>query len=207
MSLINGNNFIFIHIYKCGGMSLRKLFTDNLATLEINKSHSTAKEIRDYCYACNGSFFWNTAYKFSFVRNPFDWAVSLYEFIKNNESHENYQDVKDMDFDIFCYWYCENVKNKKDNINGKFNTLTDFLFDSNGELLVDYVGKLENINNDIKIVCDRLKISNDNIHGINVPHINQTDREPDYRKYYNETSKKLITDTFYYDLVNFNYSF
>lgn len=207
MSLVNGNNFIFIHIYKCGGMSLRKLFLDNLATTELNQSHSTEKEIRDYCYACEGRWFWNTAYKFSIVRNPYDWAVSLYEFIKNNKTHENYDEVKDMDFQSFCYWYVDCIKDKRNNINGKFNTLTEFLFDENGKLLVDYVGKLENINEDIKVICNRLKISTDNIHNTNIPHINQTDREPDYRKYYNEISKRIITDAFYHDLVNFNYSF
>ena len=39
--------------------------------------------------------------KFSFVRNPFDWVVSLYEFIRTNETHENYNEVKDMDFEEF----------------------------------------------------------------------------------------------------------
>jgi len=207
MSLTNGNNFIFIHIYKCGGMSLRKALIDKISTTEINQSHSTAKEIRDYCYLNQGKFFWETAFKFSFVRNPFDLVVSLYEFIKNNPTHENYLEVKDLSFNDFCKWNVNAVKDSKSNINGKLNTLTGFLFDDNGELLVDFVGKLENVNEDFKVIAKRLNFPLENPHNINVPHINITDREPNYRKYYDEESKSIISDGFYYDLVNFNYSF
>ncbi|HRA74179.1 MAG TPA: hypothetical protein PLB11_15305, partial [Flavobacterium sp.] len=87
------------------------------------------------------------------------------------------------------------------------NTLTGFLFDDNGELLVDFVGKLENVNEDFKVIAKRLNFPLENPHNINVPHINITDREPNYRKYYDEESKSIISDGFYYDLVNFNYSF
>ena len=202
MSLINANNFIFIHIYKCGGMSLRKHITDNLNSKELHLSHSTAKEMRDYCYSNGGQFFWHTAFKFSIVRNPFDWVVSLYEFIKGNPSHENHEEVKEMDFKQFCKWNVSAINDKKTNVNGKLNTLTEFLFDGD-KLLVDFVGKLENIDEDFKVICSKLGIKNEDI-----PHINETKgRKKDYREYYDEESKDIITKGFYYDLVNFNYTF
>lgn len=202
MSLINGNNFIFIHIYKCGGMSLRNVFTDNLVTVELNKSHATAKEIKDYCYENGGKFYFDTAFKFSFVRNPFDWIVSLYEFIRNNPNHDNYEEVKNLNFSDFCSWNIKNIKDKKENPNGNFNTLTEFLFDKNGELLVDFVGKIENYDEDIKVILKRLKIPEQKM-----PKINTSNRKPDYKDYYDDKTIKLVTDFFYYDLVNFNYKF
>ena len=90
MALIKSSNFIFIHIYKCSGMSIRKVLGDNIPTIELCKSHATAKEVRDYCYSLNGQFYFDTTFKFSFVRNPFDWVVSLYEFIRGNPNHVNY---------------------------------------------------------------------------------------------------------------------
>lgn len=202
MSLINGSNFIFIHIYKCAGMSLRKAISDNISSIEINQSHSTAKEMKEYCYTNGGQFFWDTAFKFSFVRNPFDWVVSLYEFIRGNPNHANYEEIKDMDFKQFCQWNVDCINNKKINPNGSFNTLTSFICDDDGKLLVDFVGRFENIEEDFKIICNRLKIPE-----IEIQKINPSNREPDYRKYYDEESKAIISEGFYMDLVNFNYTF
>lgn len=207
MALTNGNNFIFIHIYKCGGMSLRKALSDNTTTLEINNSHATAQEVKDYYYNNGGQFIWNHSFKFSFVRNPFDWVVSLYEFIRTNETHENYNEVKDMDFEEFCQWNVYAISNNKQNTNGKLNTLTSFLFDDNGTLLVDFVGRFENFDADFEVIAKRLNLYLKDINLVNIPHINKSNREPDYRKYYNEKSKEIITNGFYHDLVNFNYQF
>lgn len=207
MSLVNGNSFVFIHIYKCGGMSLRKAISNNLSVNEFIQSHATAKEVRDYCYACDGKWFWNSAYKFTFIRNPFDWVVSLYEFIRNNPTHENYDEVKELTFNEFCKWNVDAIKESKSNVNGKLNTLTGFLYDDDGRLLVDFVGRLENAEEDFKVIAKRLNIPLKNIHKINFPHINQSDREPDYRGYYDEESKIIISEAFHQDLVNFNYTF
>lgn len=183
-------------------MSFRNLLGDNLNTVELGLSHYTAKEMRDYCYSIKGEFFWITAYKFTFVRNPFDWVVSLYEFIKNNPTHPNFNEINGLSFEDFCVWNVTSIKNKKQNSNGAFNTLTDFVFDDK-EILVDFYGKIENYDNDAKIICDRLKIP-----FIKTPHLNENKkRDKDYRKYYNEKSKQIITDCYYYDLVNFNYKF
>ena len=188
-------------------MSLRKAISDSLPSTELNQSHSTAKEMRDYCYACDGRWFWNTAFKFSFVRNPFDWVVSLYEFIRGNSNHVNYEEIKDMDFETFCQWNVDCIKNKKKNPNGTFNTMTEFLYDENKVLLVDFIGRLENVDEDFKVIAKRLNIPLTNIHEVYVPKINPSNREPDYKSYYNDNSRKIIEEGFAEDLLNFNYSF
>jgi hypothetical protein len=182
-------------------MSMRKIIQEKLNSVELGLSHYTAKEMRDFCYSNGGQFFWKTAFKFSFVRNPFDWVVSLYEFIRNNSNHPNYNEVKDFDFEQFCVWNVNCINNKKNNPDGNFNTLTEFLFDGS-QLLVDFIGKLENYNEDSKKIFNRLGIPESSI-----SYINKTERDSDYKKYYNDESKRIITDAFYYDLVNFNYKF
>jgi hypothetical protein len=47
MALVGGKNFIFIHIYKCGGMTLRTLIQDNIPCFELNQSHCTALEVKE----------------------------------------------------------------------------------------------------------------------------------------------------------------
>ena len=185
-------------------MSIRKVLLENISSTEFQRSHDTAETIRNVCYAHHGKFFWDSAFKFSFVRNPFDWVVSLYEFIRENDTHPNYEEVIQMDFERFCKWNVDSIRNKKDNANGSYHTLSEFLFDSkSGELLVDFVGKLETYEEDCKKIFDVLKISDDKI-----PHINQTSsRNKDYRSYYTERCRDIIADGFYYDLVNFNYKY
>jgi len=206
MSLINSNNFIFIHIYKCGGMTLRKILDDNLHPIEIGQSHFTAKETKEYCYNKGGKFFYDTAFKFAIVRNPFDWVVSLYEFIRGNESHENYEEIKDMDFEAFCQWNVDSINSKKQNINGKLNTLTEFLYDENRELLVDFVGRMETYDSDVHTILKRLNVSS-KVLAMDIPKINISERKPDYRDYYNDESRKIIEEGFAEDLKNFNYQF
>ena len=185
-------------------MSFRKLLSDNMPTVELSLSHATAQDMKEYCYANDGKFFWNTAFKFSFVRNPFDWVVSLYEFINAYESHPNYKQVCDMDFEQFCQWNVDCISNKKANSNGSFHTLSEFLFDNkSGELLVDFYGRLENYEEDCHKIMQRLNIKTNDI-----PFINITEnRNKDYRSYYTEKSKSIITDGFHNDLVNFNYKY
>lgn len=202
MSLINQDNFIFIHIYKCGGMSLRKAIMNNIAAKEVAKSHSTAKETKEYFINNSGQMIWDNAFKFSFVRNPYDWAASLYEFIRKSPAHENYEEIKDFDFELFCTWYINKLNNHSLNINGRFNTLHQFLYDDNNTCLVDFVGKLENFNQDFKFVASKLGIKS------KTPKINVSDRDfKDYRKYYNDKTKDMITRAFHQDLVTFNYQF
>jgi len=202
MSLINGSHFIFVHIYKCGGTSLRKLFYDNLPVTEFGLSHATAKELKKSFYDCQGYFYFHTAYKFTFVRNPFDWVVSLYEFIRGNEAHENYEEIKDMNFEEFCQWNVDAIQSKKQNINGKLNTMTEFLYDDDGNLLVDFVGRLENIEEDINVITKRL-----NMPKINMPKMNTSKRKPNYSDYYNDESRRIVEEGFAEDLKNFNYQF
>lgn len=109
MALVGGKTFIFIHIYKCGGMSLRTLIQDSIPCFELEKSHSTALETREKLKAVGMQHIWDSSYKFSFVRNPFDWVVSLYEFIRHTPSHENYEEVKDFNFEQFCQWNIDSI--------------------------------------------------------------------------------------------------
>lgn len=206
MSLSNGNNFIFVHIYKCGGMTMRKVLQDSLRAIELSSSHATAKEIKEYCYNSGGKFFYDTAFKFSIVRNPFDWVVSLYEFIRGNSNHANYEEIKDMNFEQFCQWNIDCINNKKLNPNGTFNSLTSFLHDDEGKLLVDFVGRIENYEADIQEIFKRLNISTTTLES-GIPKVNPSNREPDYRSYYNDVSRKIIEEGLAEDLKIFNYQF
>ena len=82
MFINHTHKFIFIHIPKNGGTSIRNSFDINGYDKRVARKkypHDGTMEIRDYC----GEEVWNTFYKFAVVRNPYDRLVSYYHFHKS----------------------------------------------------------------------------------------------------------------------------
>ena len=73
--------------------------------------------------------------------------------------------------------------------------------DEQGNLIVDFVGKIENLDADFKYICKKIGIPQ-----IDLPHLNQTKKEG-YRKYYNERTADLIRQAYKDDVETFNYEF
>ena len=127
MLISHKNKFIFIHIYKTAGTSTmdmflpycrlldrlaydfkvsRKLFglfghfmgwdDDGMRQFTGFHMHATAREIRE---KMNREMF-ETYYKFVFVRNPFDFLVSLYFYISQDKNHRDHRYVAGMAFVI-----------------------------------------------------------------------------------------------------------
>lgn len=67
-------------------------------------------------------------------------------------------------------------------------------------MLMDFIGKMENIEADFAHVCEHLGIRN------TLRHLNKSEHR-DYRSYYNEETKALVARTFRDDIETFGYSF
>lgn len=180
------NKFLFIHLFKTGGSSIKAALKNIGDEIGDEKRHITASGIREIYPQEFDDFF-----KFAFVRNPWDWVVSNYFYPLQNEKHELHDYVKSFNNfeDYVMNHLCEKRTKQK-----------DFITDKNGKIIVDFVGRFEKINNDFSKICDKLGIDN------KLPHKNASKRE-DYRKYYNERMKKKVYDTFKEDIELFNYSF
>ena len=199
--------FLFVHIYKTAGTSI----TDSLArycyrpgsTRPSNwmaflstdwkkihrtpiKKHATALEIRD---ALDRGIF-DSFFKFSFVRNPWDWQVSLYHFILDRPHNPGHEATKAMG----------SFRNFVLSREGSEFTQTSCLVDESGNLLVDFVGRFEKLEEDFQAVCHRIGIS------VGLPHINKMDRT-DYRDYYDEETRELTARLYAEDIERFGYSF
>ena len=73
-----------------------------------------------------------------------------------------------------------------------------FLCDDNKNILVNFVGKLENINDDFNEILDILKIDR------KLPHVNKSNHNK-YDKYYNENTFKIIRNIYKDDFEIFDY--
>ena len=76
-----------------------------------------------------------------------------------------------------------------------------FIYDDDDKLLVDFVGKLENIESDWKIVADRIGVSD------KLPHINKSKQNKHYTEYYTTELRDLIARRYEKDIELFGYKF
>jgi hypothetical protein len=211
MAISHKYRVIFIHIPKNAGCSIEESFeiahrdfrTENREILqgwihsEDLKSHGflsptlqhlTANDLRKILP--DETF--NSYFKFAIVRNPWDRMVSQYLFhrkfyhlIAKKEADE------DLSFDEFLR-----------NLNSfVMQEQFEFVTDDNGESLVDFIGRFENLENDFKIICKRIGISERLL-----PHTNTT-KHTHYSRYYTEETKELVQQLFPTDIEIFGYQF
>lgn len=215
MLISHKNKFIFIHNYKVAGTSIIKALNKHalknpsknhslnkiLEFLLLNKtkignkllailsdipSHINAKELKNI----TPPKIWKNYFKFGFVRNPWDWQVSLYHYTLENKNHHQHELLKNKTFEEYIKW----------RVSEDLHLQKDFFYDKNGKCLIDFIGKIENIEEDFKKICNKINIR------ANLPHINKS-KHKNYREYYNEETKNLINKYFAEDIKLFNYEF
>jgi hypothetical protein len=132
-------------------------------------------------------------YKFGFVRNPWDRAVSLYE------RKEGLQLKGKMTFEEFVAWMKYSSATCIHPVPHRYQL--DWFVDPHGNVIVDFIGKFENLDSDWAAISKRLGIN------AKLPNHNANPREKHYTEYYSEASRKLIAERFAVDIEYFGYEF
>lgn len=224
--LSNKYKSLFIHIPKTGGQSIEHFFLDlhNLdwktrenLLLKYNKikelgperlAHMTAHEYHALGYISKSDF--KIFFKFAFVRNPYSRLVSEYLYAPYS---------RNMTFKNFV----KNGMPIKDNYSDEYRHVMPqykYVSDHDGKLIVDFIGKFENFQNDFDKVCTILKITNSKL-----PHVNSSKKAlglkanikkiffkpityfEDYTQYYDNELKDIIAEVYSKDLDKFGYTF
>lgn len=209
MRISYSHRFIFIHVFKTAGVSIKNVLNPYalyiprpiifraLKTIGITmpfdykyktfSPHVDALELRREL----PERIFNSFYKFAFVRNPWDLQVSLYFFMKQDTDHYQHELINSMkNFDEYIEWRVSNTNKLQKN----------FITDTEGNLLIDFVGRFENLQEDFNKVCNRLKID------AQLPHENKS-KHKDYRTHYNDKTREMISNAFNEDIELFGYSF
>ena len=185
----NGTPFIFLHINKTAGTSVLR------ATGIPVKQHRTAREIIERI----GREQWQTAWKFAFVRNPWDRAVSLYEYRRMKDR----TGIASQELP-FTTWVSRVFTHDPDpvfnNNPRSFQSQCDWLKDDRGEIAIDFIGRFENIESDFARIAERIAP------GANLRHLNASRRES-YTTYYDAPSRDAVARWFAEDIERFGYGF
>ncbi|MBB1073050.1 sulfotransferase family 2 domain-containing protein [Rhodoferax sp. 4810] len=209
--------FLFVHIAKTGGTSIR-------AALERQRwmdpwywpmavcarfSHWSghrigtklprhakvvlAKELLPHDY-------FESLFKFAFVRNPWDLQVSSFHHIRRERPHylNGHQE-----FDDFLRWKLNPARPYQYHLDTSIELQRDYLMDLHGHICVDFIGRYEQLEADFATVCQHLQLPQ-----LTLPHRRQaTDRVKDYRYYYTDDTAALVAQHFASDIALFGYQF
>ncbi|MEO9811067.1 sulfotransferase family 2 domain-containing protein, partial [Marinobacter alexandrii] len=182
----NEYNMIFIHIPKAAGTAINQGLFGRLAGL----GHASCqKYLQIY-----GSAKFNSMFKFTFTRNPYDRFVSAYEYLKTggNNSHDALFKREFIDkyrsFDDFVL----NGFSKNDDIRKHihFRKQADFIF-IDDKLAVDFVGRHENIQDDYQYIASMIHDAKD------LKTKNASTREKSFEDYFQTDSIRSVINEFY----------
>ncbi len=210
--------FIFFHVAKVAGLSIRAALQPyceepthfkiarpprELADGRANPLyemwansllHAKARDARQELPAQ----LFDGAFKFAFVRNPWDWQVSMYHFILKRTDHVHHARVRAMrSFEEYLEWV---IATPNPFTRGATKYQQDMVTDRDGNLLVDFIGRFETLNEDFAKICERISIT------AHLPAINRTEHRA-YASYYNERSAHWVAEHFACDIQRFGYQF
>lgn len=168
MIVNHSHKFIFVHVPKAAGTSVSELFSkfSVYSDLEVGGTelgealqnaykrrfgltkHSTAEEI----HAVVGDETWREYYSFAFVRDPYARAQSTFHFMKRWHGNKEMKQLAFMDehHDFRSFVMSDTFVNQK--AHRLLWPQARWLVDSNGAMAVDYVGRLESLDEDIHSV-------------------------------------------------------
>jgi len=200
------NKFIFVHIPKTAGTSISSILKlqgkrhlhdptiEGLVTIDTISyadQHLTCSLLKKdpRVKNCFDSFF-----KFTFVRNPYDRFFSTFFW------NRSYWKTNENTIEVFNKWVDDFKPNtKKDH----FLEQNKFIYDDNGKLMVDFVGKVENIENDFKTITNMIGLNINNT----LPKYNITENKTKYNKddFLTTANKQKIYELFKKDFEIFEY--
>ncbi len=217
-------NFLFVAITRSGSEAIRTGLSESNLSIHWNDrqphpwipylhtGHFSAVEWRDAL----GEDDFNNRFKFTFVRNPYCKLVShftgacrykQYGLRKSDQSDPNKFDkwlTKTLVEHTIAACKIKSPRAKYCNHDRSphWNNV-DWISDENGKILVDFIGRHENIDEDYKKVLKLIGTTTD----ILLPRVNVSNRGYGYKHYYNSDNIELVKKYYKRDIEEFGYAF
>ncbi len=198
---------IFVHIPKCGGSSIEDiLWPGERSEKELfggfvsryrnryqtgGLQHLYARYILDSV----GQGVFNHYFKFAFVRNPWSRCVSQYCYMKQRKDLRLYIG---MGITASFREYLDCIVTKE---HVQWAPQYKFITDENGGIMVDFIGRLEQLKKDLCVVANKTGIDLGKI-----PHKKKTRHRP-YYEYYDDETLRIVGDMYGRDIELLGYDF
>ncbi len=231
--LLKPYNALFVHVPKTAGQSIENFFLKQLGKTRFDDrkhfllapnndpkkgpprlAHLNATDYVKFGYLSPMEF--QNYFKFAFVRNPFERAVSFYKFYGFNGL---------VSFNTFILKYFSSYFETE---NWFFKNQVDFIY-KNEVLMVDFVGRYEKLDTDFKKIASSLKIAEDVLPKSNISEIKRYSRKSfnvikkhpdilfhfnhrnkqneDYTQIYSSEGKKIVSKFYEKDIDILKYTF
>ncbi len=206
MLLSVSHRFLFIHVNKVAGTSVQHALQrfaeqplrDGRSRLKhrLNLTRDFSK--RPYAEHIHASRLqaqlppavFDEYFKFAFVRNPWDWLVSSYNYLCSNSIHRHHAQVAAMNsFEEYADFEIKRGKRSQ----------SVFVCDAD-QVIVEYLGRFETLDDDFATVCRHLNID------AGLPHVNES-KHRDYREHYTDKVAEKVAEHWQSDIRLFAYEF
>lgn len=207
MIISDKRNFVFVHIPKTGGTSLalaleERATADDILVGDTPKAQRRRK--RQQGIAAPGRLWKHSklrdvdglyppdAFVFTLVRNPWDRLVSYYHWLRAQQfDHPVVGVAKEVGFAAFL---------RHSRVQGSIrqNNYASYLTNAQGQERCDLFARLEQPE-DLAPLWKHLGFE------LSIPHVNRSERDPDWRMYYDAESFEIVQDLAAEDIRRFGY--
>ncbi|MFL6729288.1 MAG: sulfotransferase family 2 domain-containing protein [Sphingomicrobium sp.] len=206
MILSSEHKFIFAAIPKTGTHSVRRALRVHMGAQDLEQvglfvkrsfpipelarighGHISLAQVRPFMRPEDFASF----FKFAFVRNPFDRFVSYSSFITRDVGHFD-RDPQQVMRQFLANPPMNHIL---------FRPQHEFVTDGDGELLTDFIGRVEQMQQSYDQICTRIGIPSAELEQVN------SSRRKDYRDYYDQDLIDGVAKLYARDLELFGYEF
>lgn len=198
MPINKKNKILFIHIPKTAGTSIETFFNMHHKGCFFQKKHSIEIDGIKFCpqhlrYKDLKKRLDNIErfFSFSFVRHPYDRIISEFFYKKELTRSRKKNDINK--------WVKNFIENNNDDHSLPQH---EFIFDENENVLVDFLGKYENLNKDFNELLNKLGYNNNKLPN---KKISKLRKKRNFNEYLSNESKELIYEKYKKDFDIFNY--
>lgn len=172
---------LFIHIPKTGGTTARSWLG----------RHATVQT--DHILAADAKKEWPVHFFYTFMRNPYTRMVSLYEsqFPRQEINHYHLPtEGADLTFEKYVQIIHDGQHDTDEHL-AHWRPQTDWIFDSDDNLMVDYVGHTETLKNDAEEITRLIGVKKQ--WNYSLIHSNKSRwRHDHYKDYFNDDTRKKV---------------
>jgi hypothetical protein len=202
----------FLHVPKCGGTFVESVFIRHIRQCETQALPEAAGHLtlRDYRRIFRARGIDGPAEWFTVVRNPFDWHVSWFHYLKGDpqgrdSGHPTEAELfQRFEFHDYVRWLDDPTAPATPSrlMHKQFR---DYLVDDDGRIGVDHVLRQESLREDLERFVRLLRLD------VKIPaagaRLRASDRDADHRRYYTDATAEIIARRHADDLRLFGYRF